>query len=190
MKKEEQLVSPLINHHFCIKHTIIGTVGSVLDTTHIEAFTFDSQFDWDFLFDETIKKTEKRFLLLDKITDWCYLQWNVTSFDKNKKMALFLSEQLQTEVAYFFIDPWIFTCSWVVAHDGKLVRAYSEAYEEILNEEGVLEQEQKIRVMLKEQDGEDEFWEDKFWELYETLVQPIEIINSLKKVSAIKGLLN
>jgi hypothetical protein len=181
-KKEIKLINTLINHHFCIKGSATKEILSVLNTSFSEEFLFDSTFASGFLFEET----QKRFLLFDKINEWNYLIWNVWDFEETKKQALFISEKLNTQVYYFFIDPYICTLRWVLADKGKLIRSYYESHNNVLDDEGSFEIEDQIRTELKKQDGK-EFWEDKFWLLYEKMCPPIEVMNSYESIAAIKG---
>lgn len=189
MEQEQTLISTLINHHFCIENATSESILNVLDTSFTENILFDKGFDWNFLFGDKIEDTKKRFLLFDKINDWNYLRWNVWDFDEAEKLTLLISEKLNTKVYYFFIDPWIFTLRWILADKGQLLKSYFESCEEILVDKGFFEIEEKIRTELQKQ-GEEEFWEDKFWELYETICQPIERMNNYQAIKAVKGELN
>ena len=185
-ERKQEMINTLINHHFCIKGSTSNDILSVLDTAYSETFLFDHEFDWDFLFGDRIDGTKKHFLLFDKINEWNYLRWNVWDFEETKKLTLLISEKLNTKVYYFFIDPWIFTLRWVLADKGKLVKAYFESHGQILNNEGHFEIEDKIRTELQKE-GEDEFWEDKFWQLYDKICQPIDIMNTMTSILAVKG---
>ncbi len=182
------LVHTLINQHFCIKDATIDDVFNSLEVKRSKKILLDNKFDWDFLFDEKIWNTQKRFILFDKVNQWTYLQWNVNDFEETKRFAQLLSKKLDTAVYYFFIDPWVFTCMWVLAEKGILTKVYFEYQDEIIHDEGYLEAENVIRITLKKE-GEDEFWEDKYWQLYETICQPISILNTKESIKAIKGTL-
>ena len=186
MDIKKPLIETLINYHFCIYKSNIEDIIDNLDISFSEEISFDNTFDWAFLFGEEDGQDQKRFLLFDKINDWNYLRWNVQSFDENKQMALALSQKLNTKVYYFFIDPWIFTCEWVIAENGKLIKSFFESHDKVFEDEGYLDIETEIRAKLREA-GKNEFWEDKFWELYDKICQPIEIMNSRENIPAIKG---
>ena len=186
MDKDQPLINTLINHHFCIKDSTTDSVLNVLDTSFTDTFLFDNKFDWDFLFGDKIEDNKKRFLLFDKINDWNYLRWNVWDFEETERLTLYISEKLNTKVYYFFIDPWIFTLRWVLADKGQLIKSYFESHDKILIDKGYFEIEGKIRTELKKE-GDEEFWEDKFWQLYEKICQPIEIMNKNKNIKTIKG---
>jgi hypothetical protein len=185
MENEHPLINTLINHHFCIENATAESILTVLDTSFTENILFDKEFDWDFLFGDKIDRNKKRFVLYDKINNWNYLRWNVWDFDEAERLTLHISEKLNTKVYYFFIDPWIFTIRWILADKGQLLKAYSESYDQILIDKGDFEIDEKIRTELQKQ--EDEFWEDKFWQLYEKICQPIEIMNKYQNIKAIKG---
>ncbi len=186
MDKEQTLINTLTNHHFCIKNTTLDCVLNSLDTSFTGTFVFDDSFDWDFLFGDTIEAHKKRFVLFDRINDWNYLRWNVWDFDETEKLTLYLSQKLNTTVYYFFIDPWIFTVRWILAENGELLKSYFESHDEIVIDKGQFEIEEKIRTELKKE-GDGEFWEDKFWQLYEKICQPIESMNKITTIKAIKG---
>jgi hypothetical protein len=186
MENENPLIDTLINHHFCIKDSNINYILKVLNISHSENILFDNKFDWDFLFDEKMKNFDKRFLLFDKINEWNYLRWNVWNFEETKKMTLILSKELNTKVYYFFIDPWICTCRWIMADKGQLIESYFESHENFLNEEGNWELVNKAKNEENEQEKV-EFWDDKFWKLYKRTCQPIDIINDRQNILAIKG---
>ena len=185
MEKGKLLINTLINHHFCINNSTTDSILKVLDTSFTDTILFDNEFDWNFLFGDEIKGNKKRFLLFDKINDWNYLRWNVWDFDETEKLTIHISDQLNTKVYYFFIDPWICTTRWVLADKGQLIKSYFESHDKILIDKGYFEIEEKIRTELKKQ--KNEFWEDKFWQLYENICQPIEIMNRNKNIKAIKG---
>ena len=88
------------------------------------------------IFDKKNENCDKRFLLFDKINEWNYLRWNVWDFEETKQMALILSKELNTKVYYFFIDPWIVTCRWILADNGELKESYFESHDQILNNQG------------------------------------------------------
>ena len=161
--KKRNLISSLINHHFCIENITKDTILEILKPLNYEIIEFNEKFDWSFLYDESNKKTTKPFILFDKINQWSYLILNIWDFEEIKKMSLFLSKELNAKVYYFFIDPWVATCRWVLADKGKLLKSYNESHETILNDDGYFEIENLIRSKLKDQ-KENEFWEDKFWE--------------------------
>lgn len=186
MEEKQPLIYTLINRHFCIKDATTDNILDVLETSFIDAFIFDNKFNWDFLYDEKIKGNKKRFLLFDKINDWNYIIWNVRDFDETERLTLYISEKLNTKVYYFFIDPWIFTLEWVLAENGQLIKSYNESHDQIFIDKGHFEIEEKIRTELRKQ-GDEEFWEDKFWQLYEKICQPIRIINQHKNIKAFKG---
>ena len=75
---------------------------------------------------------------------------------------------------------------WILADKGKLVKVYFESHGQILNDEGYFEIEEEIRTELKK-GGEGEFWEDKFWQLYEKICQPIDIMNTMTNLLTVKG---
>lgn len=185
VEKEQPLIDILINHHICIENSATENILNVIDTTFTENILFDKEFDWDFLFGDKIEENKKRFLLFDKINEWSYLRWNVWDFNETEKLTIHISEKLNTKVYYFFIDPWIFTLRWILADNGQLLKSYFESHDQILIDKGNFEIEEKIRAELKKE--KDEFWEDKFWQLYEQICQPIEIMNKYQNIKAIKG---
>ena len=187
--KKRNLISSLVNQHFCIEHATKSSILEILKTSNTEVLEFDERFNWDFLSDKSLDNNIKPFMLFDKINEWNYLLWNVWDFEETKQMTLFLSKELNTKVYYFFIDPWIATCRWVLADKGKLLSSYYESHDKILNDECDFEIETAIRNKLKDQ-GEDEFWEDKFWELYTHLCQSIEILNKEQNILVTKGILS
>lgn len=189
MNDKEQQIHAICNHHFCIYSAPADKVLECLDTRQLEATRFDELFDWSFLLSEE-GTPERRFLLFDATGEWTYVRWNIMAFSDAKKTALQLSGRLGAKVYYFFIDPWIFTCCWVLAEEGRLIRSYLECAGEILETEGSLPIEDRIRQELAEEEKEDEFWEDKFWMLYESVCVPIEILNEQIPVNAFQGSLN
>ncbi|OOV16595.1 hypothetical protein BXU10_20810 [Flavobacterium sp. LM4] len=186
VEKESPLINTLINHHFCIKDSNNNEILKVLNASYTEKVLVDNKFNWNFLFDEKTKNFDKQFLLFDKINEWNYLRWNVWDFEETKKMTLILSKELNTKVYYFFIDPWICTCRWIMADKGQLIESYFESHEKFLNEDGNWEFVNKPKNKQNKQEKA-EFWEDKFWKLYKRSCQPIDIINHRQNISAIKG---
>ncbi|KAF2516016.1 hypothetical protein [Flavobacterium foetidum] len=183
---QRNLISSLVNCHFCIKNASKTSILKALNASNLEVVEFDEKFDWDFLSDENPNNTTKPFILFSEINEWCYLIWNVWDFEETKQMTLFLSKELNTKVYYFFIDPWIATCRWILTDKGKLLKSYNESHGTILNDEGDFEIETIIRNKLKDQ-KENEFWEDKFWKLYKNICQPIEILNKEQNILLTKG---
>ena len=182
---EPVLLHTLINHHFCIKNASPAEIVNKLDIAYVENTVFDMNFDFNFLYNERNENYEKRFLLFGEINNWSYIMMNVWDFDKNIEMAKLLSAKLQTEVYYFVIDPWIFTCCWIVADNGKIIRAYYESHGQVMQEQGYLEIENSIIEELKNE-GND-FWEEKYWRLNEEICQPIDIINTQTEWDALKA---
>ncbi|BFM43287.1 hypothetical protein CFS9_19280 [Flavobacterium sp. CFS9] len=182
VNKERNLISSLINHHFCIENTAKSSILEVLKVSDTEVIEFDEKFDWSFLSDESSSKTTKPFLLFDQINEWNYLIWNVWDFEETRQMTLFLSKELNTKVYYFFVDPWIATCRWVLADKGNLLTSYYESHGEILNNDDNAETENIL-------EQEDDF-EDKFWKLYNSICQQIEVLNKEQNIIVTKGYLS
>ncbi|KFF07099.1 hypothetical protein [Flavobacterium reichenbachii] len=182
INKNRNLISALVNHHFCIENVTKSSVLEVLKVSNTEVLEFDEKFDWSFLSDENSNNTTKPFLLFTEINEWSYLIWNVWDFEETKQMALFLSKELNTKVYYFFVDPWIATCRWVLADKGNLLASYYESHGKILNNDGNSE----IGNILKKED----YFEDKFWNLYNSICQSIEILNKQQNVILTKGYLS
>jgi hypothetical protein len=57
----------------------------------------------------------------------------------------------------------------------------------VLVDEGISQVENTIRNQIKAVDGDKEWWEDKFWKLYEELALPISQLNVYPSVDAVKG---
>ena len=186
INETRNLISTLVNHHFCIENATKSSILEVLTTSNNEVLEFDENFDWLSFNKEDADNTTKPFLLFEKINEWSYLISNVWDFEEIKQWTLFLSKELDTKVYYFFLDPWIATCRWVLADKGKMLTSYYESHDTILNDEGDFEIETAIRNKLKDQ-GENEFWEYKFWELYNQLCQPIEILNKEQNILVTRG---
>ncbi len=180
------MINNLINHHFCIKGKTKDEILKCFNLEFKEHMIFDADFDWEFLFAEDIEN-KKRFILFDPINEWTYLRWNVWDFEETKALVSRLSKELNTEVNYFFIDPWIFTLRWIIARDSKLISVYYESHEEIIEQSGELNIENEVRERIKEKDGDEEFWEDKYWDLYEKMNPPITVLNEMKNINAIIG---
>ncbi|WGD35285.1 hypothetical protein [Olleya sp. YS] len=181
-----ELINNLINHHFCIRGKTKEEILECLNIEFQEQIIFDADFDWEFLSAENVEN-KKRFILFDSINDWAYLRWNIWDFEVTKKLVSKISKELNTEVNYFFIDPWIFTLRWIIAKNGKVTRIYYEYQDVIIEQSGELELEKEIRKKIKKRDGENEFWEDKYWDLYEKMNPPITILNEKTEVSAVIG---
>lgn len=182
VNKNRNLVSSLVNHHFCIENANKNSILEVLKTSNTEVVEFDEKFDWSFLTDENSDDTTKPFLLFDQINKWNYLIWKVWNFEETKQMTLFLSKELNTKVYYFFVDPWIATCRWVLADKGDLLSSYYESHGTILDNDGNSE----IENALKQKDD----FEDKFWNVYNSICQSIEILNKQQNVISTKGYLS
>ncbi|WP_421797271.1 hypothetical protein [Haliscomenobacter sp.] len=173
-------------NHFCIKNASTKDIIAAVNADFSEAFVFEPDFDWAFLYGEEESK-EKRFLLLPSNENWTYLIWNVQDFKENSLMATSLSKKIDCEICYIFIDPWIATCGWTIADRGETTRSYYESHGQVLVDEGNSEIENTIRNQIKAVDGDNEWWEDKFWKLYKELTVPISQLNAYQSIEAIKG---
>ncbi len=182
VNKERAVISSLINHHFCIENVPQNSILGVLNSSNTEVKELGKQFDWDFLSDENLENTTKPFILFNEVNKWSYLIWNVWDFEETKQMTLFLSKELNTTVYYFFVDPWIATCRWVLADNGNLLTSYYESHGSILDNDGNSE---KGKILNPEDD-----FESKFWNIYNSLCPSIEVLNKEQNVTLTKGYLS
>jgi hypothetical protein len=186
MEKGKLNLSAEGKNHFCIKNASTKDIIAAMNANFSEAFVFEPDFDWAFLYGEEESK-EKRFLLLPSNEAWSYLIWNVWGVKENSLMAASLSKKANCEIYYFFIDPWVATCCWAIADRGETTRSYYESHGQVLVDEGSSEVENTIRNQIKAVDGDNEWWEDKFWKLYEELTVPISQLTVYPSVDAVKG---
>lgn len=194
MATENNTLHTLINHHFCIHNAFSDDILRALniedsDYTELErsSCTEKSKLLMEFIYNEDSNKDEKNILLFEPINNWSYLMWNVWDFDRTKKMALHLSQELNTKVFYFFINPWIFTYRWIFADNGELVRAYFQSHGKDVISEGFFERENVILEKLKK--DKNSFWEDEYWNINSAVCQPIDIINTLDTIRITKGII-
>lgn len=182
LNKERALISSLINHHFCIENATKNSILEILNASNTEVTELGKQFDSVFLSDENSENTTKPFILFNEVNKWNYLIWNIWDFEETKQMTLFLSKELNTNVYYFFVDPWIATCRWVLADKGNLLKSYYESHGRILDNDGNSE---KGKILNPEDD-----FESKFWNIYNGLCPSIEILNKEETVILTKGYLS
>lgn len=167
-------VNTLCTHHFCINGEFnFNSILQHLDIQDWKEVNLNSSFDWNYL-NAAKDNNDIKFVLTESIKNWTYLLWNVTEFEVSSQMATYLSEQLETRVSYFYIDPWVAVCSWAISDRGTLIQSYDESHGEVLTSFG---------------DNPDvvEFWEDKFWNAYERTAQPIDELNKLKAIKCAIG---
>jgi hypothetical protein len=58
------------------------------------------------------------------INNWCYIRWTYAWYDECKNLVEKLSTVSNYRISCFMIDPWMAHYFWIVADEGKVIRAF------------------------------------------------------------------
>jgi hypothetical protein len=184
-------VSSVCNKYFCIQTSDVHLILNLLDINYKEEFILNKEIDWDFLSDLKNDNINGRLIIFEPIDGWVYILCNFNdniSLDYTRKFIDRLAKELKTTTFYFFIDLWCFCCDWILANENGIYRVYSEEYNKIIFQEGNCEIENDVRNTIFENlsEGEEEYWEYKYWNFTKRICQSIDVINDSINLKAYK----
>ena len=185
-----ELIHTIGIHHLCIRHNDIELIANTLELSDTEKLIFDKEHNWSSLY-----KDATEFLIIESNTEWTYVVFNIWEFDLIKLITQKLSENLKTEVNYFFIDPWVSTTRWINCENGKVNRSHWQEDETVFENYGSLPLEHElinkpVSSTIKEINEIDILWNDTaklYWNLSNTLSPSISSLNEGKTYKVIRG---